>query len=457
MRLRLILSFALVVLVALAAVLLITRQGAVREVGRYMTRSAMGLDAVAGALEQYYRDTGGWQGAEIILQEWAWGQQRGMGQGQGMMMGRPHLRLADSAGNVLADTRMEPFGQLTRAERGAAIPLRGGDRAIAGYLLAEAGQGMMMGSGANEQYLLNRLLNAALVAGAISGALALLLALALSYGLLKPVRDLTRAASRMAGGDLSQRVPATTRDEIGALGRAFNQMAESLERAELNRRAMTADIAHELRTPVAVQRAHLEALQDGIYPLTVENLQPILDQTELLTRLVEDLRTLALADAGALRMERVSTDLSALAGRTVDRFRPDADTRQVQLVYNDQTGGSLPPVQVDPGRIEQIINNLLTNALRHTPVDGSVAVTLCRKGENAVLSVADTGPGIPDEALPRIFERFYRADKARSRESGGAGLGLSIGRQLALAHGGDLTASNRAGSGAEFSLVLPIE
>lgn len=451
MRWRLILSFVLVVLVAIASMLLIARQGVVREVGHYMTRSVMGLDAVASALEQHYRETGSWQGAESILQQW--GDRPGMG--QGMMMGRPRLRLADTNGTVLLDTRGTPAGQLTRAERSGSIPLRGADGAVAGYLLAEAGQGMMAGSGANEQFLLSRLLNAALVAGAIAGVLALLLGLVLSYGLLKPVGDLTRAAARMAGGDLSQRVPVTRADEIGMLGRAFNQMAESLERAELNRRAMTADIAHELRTPVAVQRAHLEALQDGIYPLNVENLQPILDQTELLTRLVEDLRTLALADAGVLQMERVEADLAVIAGRAVDRFRPDAESRQVQLVFNDQTGGSLRPVQIDPGRIEQIINNLLTNALRYTPEGGSISVTLCRKGESALLSVADTGPGIPEEALPRIFERFYRADKARSRNSGGVGLGLAIARQLAMAHGGDLTASNRPGSGAEFTLVLP--
>lgn len=450
MRLRLILSFALVVLVALAAVLLIARQGVVREVGRYMTRSAMGLDSVAAALEQYYADTGGWQGADFLLDQGA-GQH---GMGQGMMMGRTRLRLADSSGFVLVDTHADPSGQLTRAERSAAITLRGANGSVAGYLLAEAGQGMM--GGANEQYLLNQLLNAALVAGAVSGALALLLALILSYGLLKPVQDLTRAAARMAGGDLSQRVRVSRRDELGMLGRAFNQMAESLERAEQNRRAMTADIAHELRTPVAVQRAHLEALQDGIYPLSVENLQPILDQTDLLTRLVEDLRTLAMADAGALHLERMPTDLAVLVGRSVDRFRPQGDSRQVQLAFNDQSGGSMPSMELDPGRIEQIINNLLTNALRHTLAGGSVSVTLCRKGENAILTVSDTGPGIPEDALPRIFERFYRADKARSRESGGVGLGLSIARQLALAHGGDLTAANRAGSGAEFTLRLPL-
>ena len=450
MRWRLILSFVLVVLVAIAAMLLIARQGVVREVGHYMTRSVMGLEELASSLEWHYRQTGSWQGAGDII----WEAFSGRGMGEGMMMGRPRLRLADPEGNVLDDTLYKPTGRLSLAERGGAIPLIGSDGMIVGYLLVE-GRGAMMGSGANEQFLLSRLLNAALVAGAIAGGLALLLGLVLSYGLLKPVGDLTRAAARMAGGDLSQRVRVTRADEIGTLGRAFKQMAESLERAEQNRRAMTADIAHELRTPVAVQRAHLEALQDGIYPLTVENLQPILDQTELLTRLVEDLRTLALADAGVLQMERVEADLAALAARTVDRFRPEAENRQVQLVFNDQTGGSLQPVRVDPGRIEQIINNLLTNALRYTPEGGSVSVTLCRKADSALLSVADTGPGIPEEALPRIFERFYRADKGRSRDSGGVGLGLAIARQLALAHGGDLTASNRRGSGAEFTLVLP--
>ena len=259
----------------------------------------------------------------------------------------------------------------------------------------------------------------------------------------------------MAGGDLTQRVQVKRKDELGTLGEAFNHMAASLQRAEQNRRAMTADIAHELRTPIAIQRAHLEALQDGVYPLTPENLQPVLDQTELLTRLVDDLRTLALADAGELNLEIAALDLSQLVRRVIDRFQPEADMRGIHLKMSDEARG---PVMIngDANRIEQIFNNLLSNALRHTPADGQVSLVLQLKEGWVEARLSDTGDGIPAESLPRLFERFFRADKARSREEGGTGLGLAIARQLALAHGGDITAANRPEGGAEFIVRLPV-
>jgi signal transduction histidine kinase len=450
MRLRLVLSYVLVVLVTIVSILLLVRQGAVREVGNYMTRAAMGLDDLAADLEVYYQQNGSWEGATMLLANHAGG--RGMG--QGMMMGRPHLRLADARGDVVADSRDEPSGKLTSTERGAAIVLQTERGEVVGYLVAEASSGMMQARD-NEQQLLDRLVRAAWIAATIAGGLALLLALLLSYGLLQPVVDLTRAAAKMANGDLSQRVQVKRKDELGTLGAAFNHMAASLQRAEQNRRAMTADIAHELRTPIAIQRAHLEALQDGVYPLTAENLQPVLDQTELLARLVDDLRTLALADSGELKLEMAPLDLSQLAQRVIERFRPEAEMRGVNLVLAGAPSGPVP-IHGDANRIEQVLNNLISNALRHTPLGGQVSLRIDIKDGWVEMYLADTGPGIPPEALPRVFERFYRADKSRSREEGGTGLGLAIARQLAVAHGGDIRAANRPEGGAEFTVRLPV-
>jgi signal transduction histidine kinase len=439
MRVRLVLSYILVILVTIASVLVIARQGAVSEVHMFMRGSMMGVDQLAADLENYYLQSGSWQGSGILLDSAAMG--RGNGNG-------PRLRLADGKGVVLADNRGQAQGQLTLIERQSSIHLHGDRGEIIGYLLAESGTG-------SESRLLQRLLQAGLIAAGISLALALVMALFLSYQMLKPVEELTRAAARMTGGDLSQRVRARGKDEIGTLGRAFNQMAESLQQDEINRRAVTADIAHELRTPIAIQRAHLEALQDGIYPLSVENLEPVLAQTELLTRLVEDLRTLALADAGELHLEKKPVDLVALVRQAVERFQPEAASRQVSLALTEEAG-VLGRMDVDPNRVEQILNNLLSNALRYTPEGGSISLDLtCRNGW-AELRVADSGPGIPEEALPHVFERFYRADPARSRTAGGSGLGLAIARQLALAHSGDLTAANMPGSGALFQLRLPL-
>ena len=234
-----------------------------------------------------------------------------------------------------------------------------------------------------ESNLFARLNRAALFTGLVAGGLALLLAAILSYQMLRPVAELTRAAEVLAQGDLSQRVPERGSDELAGLAKTFNQMADSLQQAESSRRALTADIAHELRNPLAVQRANLEALQDGIYPLTPENLQPVLEQNLLLTRLVEDLRTLALAESGQLKLELTPTDLPGLAQRMVERFEPQATAHQatVRFVNAILPQKPLPLLYLDPMRIEQILNNLLSNALRYTSSGGTITleVFLCRR------------------------------------------------------------------------------
>lgn len=448
MRLRLILSFALVVLVAILTVLVIFQQGTTQEVRMFMARGMLaGLDEVVADLETSYAQSGSWLNAQAILAN------ARLGQGMGMMRGNVQLRLADLRGNVLADSSGAPSGQISRAEQQASIELNDANGRLAGYLLVDGGPAMM--GRRNETQLMDRLERAGWIAAGVAGGLALLLALVLSFGLLRPVQELTSAAAKMASGDLSQRVIVRGRDEVSALGKAFNDMASSLQKAEQNRRLMTADIAHELRTPVAIQRAHLEALQDGVYPLTIENLEPVLEQTALLTRLVEDLRTLALADAGELHVDRVPTDLPALARRVVERFQPKAVRRLVQIEFENQAEEGLS-LAIDPGRVEQILTNLLSNAVRYTPENGTVRVTLKRAGHQAVIAVADCGPGISPEVMPRLFERFFRADRSRSREEGGTGLGLAIARQFALAHNGDLTAGNNPGGGAVFTLYLPL-
>jgi signal transduction histidine kinase len=449
MRLRLLLSFVLVVLVAVTGVVVVARQRNASEVRAYMFMGGMtGESGLVAALQEYYQANGSWQGVESLLASSSHGQGRGMG---GMMGQR--LRVADEQGRVVADSgagvgEAQTGGSLSSAERSAAIPLQVGGRTV-GYLLPQGG----MGAGAgNEVFLLNRLNRAALAAGAAAGGLALLLALLLSYSLLRPVEALTQAARRLSTGDLTQRVAVSGRDELATLGRTFNQMASSLEQAERGRRALTADIAHELRNPLAVQRAHLEALQDGIYPLSAETLQPVLEQNLLLTRLVEDLRILALAESGQLRLERSPTDLAALLQRMIERFTPQAVARQIRL---QTSGEALPALSLDPQRVEQILGNLLSNALRHTPEGGQVSLSLEKSGQGARIRVRDSGPGIPEEALPHIFERFYRAGRSRSRSEGGTGLGLAIARQLAEAHGGSLTTANDPQGGAVFTLDLP--
>jgi len=238
------------------------------------------------------------------------------------------------------------------------------------------------------------------------------------------------------------------------LGKAFNHMAASLEQTEASRKAMTADIAHELRTPLAVQRANLEAFQDGIYELSPEGITPLLEQNQLLTRLVEDLRTLALAEAGQLDLQQTPSDLGALCSGIINRFQ--AQALQQSTTIRNVLPRHCVPVMIDQLRIEQILTNLLQNALRYTPTDGTIQLHMICGEKYQAISIHDSGPGIPEDALPQIFERFYRTDAARSREQGGTGLGLAIARQLAEAHGGTLTTANHPEGGAIFTLHLPV-
>jgi two-component system, OmpR family, sensor histidine kinase BaeS len=455
MRIRFFLAFALVALVSILSLVALVRVTTEREVTAFMFRGGMSgtMDLVA-ALESYYRENGSWQGVEVIFNTPGSHGRMGQGfgrQGMGGMMNQ-RLILAGADGRLIYDTNdPQVDGQLVESQQKSSIELKSGNRTV-GYLLTEGG---VTFQAEDQTILTQRLDNAARVAALIAGGFSLLLSMLLAYTLLRPVRDLTGAAQSLASGKLSHRVKVRGDDELTALGKAFNQMAESLQQAELSRREMTADIAHELRTPLAVQRAHLEAIQDGIYPLALETLEPILEQNHTLARLVEDLRTLALADAGQLELNFGRHDLEELAAHIVERFQPQANARKIELCLEPPTE-PLPEVWIDINRIEQVVTNLVTNALRYTPEGGSIILKLERIPEAILLSIKDSGPGIPPEDLPHIFERFYRAGHSRSRVEGGTGIGLAIARQLAEAHGGRLEVYNHPKGGALFTLWLPV-
>jgi len=458
MRWRLIISFVLIVLVSVASVLVVFRQSAIQEVRTYMFRGGMaGVEGLVTTLEDYFQTNQSWEGVERLFSFPGQNQgnrrgNQGNSPGPGGMMGvmNQRLQLVDSQGNLIFDTEQtQPLGSLTENEIKQAIPLQLGNEVV-GYLLPEGG--MAFNSG-DDTVLLNRLSRAAYIAAGVAIVFSLVLALLLSNRLTRPVLALTRAATSLTGGDLTKHVEVQGDDELATLGKTFNQMATSLENAESSRRAMTADIAHELRTPLAVQRANLEAMQDGVYPATAENLQPVLEQNILLTRLVEDLGTLALADAGKLQLEFTPIDFLALVKRVLDQFKPQANERKIELEFSSQ--GICHPLSLDSGRVEQILGNLLSNAFRYTPDGSWVKIKLTCSPNQVHLSIHDSGPGIPEESIAHIFERFYRADPSRSRMEGGTGLGLAIARQLAEAHGGTLTAANHPDGGAIFRLTFP--
>ncbi len=323
--------------------------------------------------------------------------------------------------------------------------------------------GMMGGRGQTllQQATLDRVNQAVLIGGSIALIAALAIGFFIFRAITRPIDQLTRAAQHLAQGDLGARVvvdnPASRlgSDEISELGAAFNTMASTLQQSEQVRRDMTADIAHELRTPLAVMRGNLEAMLDGVYPFDAEHLTPVLNQVNLLTRLVDDLRTLALAEAGQLALEKRSTDLKALIHSTLVSFEAQAAAQQVRLRAG--VAPDLPAVELDPDRMQQTIGILISNALRYTPPQGSITVKAKTDRASVVIEVADTGSGIAPEDLPHVFDRFYRADKSRTRQSGGSGLGLAIARSLVEAHGGRIEARSEAGHGTSMIMHLPIQ
>ena len=270
---------------------------------------------------------------------------------------------------------------------------------------------------------------------------------------LAPVQRLGATVRRLGWGDLSQRAEVTGPTEIRHLAHSFNSMAAGLEEAESRRRSLTADIAHELRTPTSNIQGYMEAIKDGVFQPTPETVETIHEQSLLLSRLVEDLRLLAQADGGELQMQRTQTRLEELVQSCTDALRPRAEAKGVALRVD--VGEILPELNLDPTRIAQAVGNLLDNAVINTPEGGSVVVSARASAGAVEVRVADTGPGIAPDDLQRVFDRFYRADPSRSRSTGGTGLGLTIARRLVEAHGGSIEAESVEGQGSRFIIRLP--
>jgi signal transduction histidine kinase len=270
---------------------------------------------------------------------------------------------------------------------------------------------------------------------------------------LRTIEELTRAASLLSSGNRHQRVSVRSPDEIGELARSFNAMADSLERVEHLRHAMVGDIAHELRTPLSNIQGYMEGLRDGVITPKPELFESLHQEANLLTRLVNDLQTLALADAGQLNLHRVSTSLAALVKHVLITIR-DRPSPQPTLIVKSLD--HLPRLHVDPDRIKQVIANLINNALAHTPPNGRITLDAYRDGDWVWVSIHDTGKGISPQHLPYVFERFYRVDASRTRATGGTGIGLAIVRQLVHAHGGTVEVESELGVGSTFCFSLPI-
>ncbi len=299
--------------------------------------------------------------------------------------------------------------------------------------------------------------NLTLIYGALIGAaLALMLGVLISRTLTRPIRELTRATHAISEGDLSQQVQVRTNDELGELAQAFNKMSTELSRSVNARKQMTADIAHELRTPLSLILGHAEAVHDGVLPPTKENFEIIREEAARLEHLVNDLRTLSLADAGELTITPQVIEPERLVHEVASLYQYETQKKNISLDVD--IAPHLSTLEVDPGRMTQVLTNILDNAVRHTPEGGRITLRAKQAGANVELSVQDSGPGLKTEDIHRIFERFYRADSSRQRDGtvpGGSGLGLAIAKSIVQAHGGQLSAESEAGNGLRIVISLP--
>jgi len=447
---KLSLAFLAISLAAIGVVAVLSARATREQFRQYVVASGMsGQAGWAQSLTEYYAAQGSWVGVEALLAQVGPG---GMGMGWGRAAGAgPNLAVADPTGHVLASRTGELIGEVLPASVLAqGIPMTLDGRVI-GILLNVRPADVVLD--AQGQAFLRQVQESLVWAALLAAVLSLGLGVMVSRLLTAPLARLTRAAQAIADGDLSQRVQVRSKDEIGDLGTAFNGMAASLADAEALRKNLIADVSHELRTPLTIIQGNIQAILEGVYPLEMAQMAGLYDETRLLTRLVDDLHDLALADAGQLRLERRPVNVSDLARTAVGQFDPVAEAAGVKLTL--ETSVDAPEVLGDADRLAQALRNLLSNAIRHTPAGGQVTMRVGCSGEHVTIQVADTGSGIAPEDLPHVFDRFYRGDKSRSRRGGGAGLGLAITRQLVTAHGGRIEVASTPGLGTSFTITLP--
>jgi signal transduction histidine kinase len=351
---------------------------------------------------------------------------------------------------VLIPARNETVGDaIPRSTLAQGIPIRSNNVQV-GTVLVLGGPPPL---GPLEESYLNRTNLALLYAALGSSVLALLLGIILARALIHPIRDLTKAIRSMARGDLKQNVIVKSRDELGVLADAFNQMSSDLDCLIKSRRQMTADIAHDLRNPLTVIGGYMESIREGVLQPTPERLDAIQTEVQHLKRLVEDLRILSQADAGELDLNRELVSIPVLLEQTAQSYRALTEMQGINLRID--VAADLPEIHADPDRLAQVLGNLITNSLRYTPHGGEIALQAQRQAKSIILTISDTGQGISSEALPSIFNRFYRDDPARTRGDE-SGLGLTIAKSIVEAHSGSINAGSSPGKGTIIKIILPI-
>jgi signal transduction histidine kinase len=461
---RLLAAFTFVIIVIIGTVFFFTYRTTRGEISRIEERLQTAQDRqVEIELTRYYQLTGTWTGVQPQVIQWG-------------KLYNSRIIITDNVGIVLADSEGKLIGtKYTTEESGRTLvttiggfggmmrtaPNTTPDQTVV-PMIRTVTTGMLYVihsdstdiNRASLQITYKTIGRFFLWGGLLAVAIALILTFFLSRRILAPVKALTTATREFGKGHFSHRVDFKDKGEMGELARSFNTMADDLERNERLRRNMVADIAHELRTPLSNLRGYLEAIGDGLVKLDDTTVHSLGEEASSLSRLVDDLQELSLADAGELKLVFQPENISGLIGETVTGLQAKASAKNINI--STDLPAKLPDANIDSHRIKQVLYNLLDNAVAHTGPGGRITVTARQEGDSLYISVADTGEGIPAEDLPLIFERFYRVDKSRTRATGGTGLGLTITKRLVEAHGGRIDVRSRPGHGTTFTFSLPI-
>ncbi len=438
LQFKLLIAFILVIFVTvgIASIFVgITLKGRVVQYERLVNQER--YNRVEFILMRYFVDRGSWEGIQPIIEY------------TGSIYNR-RVILTDSQGVVVADSENKLVGESFNLKwEGAPIPRRG--QVLAGVVYISPAT-----ADPTSPISLLQAINFFLIIGGILALfIATIITIFISRRILKPLRALTEVVGRLAQGDFSQRVRISDKGEVGMLADSFNNMADSLQRAEQLRRNMVSDVAHELRSPVTNIRGQLEAIQDNILKPDDSTLSSIHEETMLLSRLIDDLQELSLAEANRLKLDMQYADIKELISVSVEAIQPKALASNISIAELAPAG--LPPVNIDRHRIAQVLRNLLSNAVAHTDTGGEIQVTAREVAGFIEICVADNGEGIPAGDLINIFERFYRVDKSRNRSTGGTGLGLTIARRLVEMHGGKIRVESQLAKGSKFYFTLPVK
>ncbi len=439
-RLFLLLLRAFIIVVAFLILFTLLTTGLVLAMP-YQSNPLFRLPTVA-RLETYYIARGNWTGVTTIFNN------------------SLDIEAAQWKGSILLDAQnhiVAEYGQAVDPSAGLTYQLPGPEGVMPILVNGRMVGQLVVGQNTqpSQRLFTFRFLQPVVLASLVLAVFATLIGLLLTRRVVTPLAEVIAAAEEIAGGNLKVRARAKGSDDLGDLSKSFNKMADALERNDRERRDMLANIAHELRTPLTVMRGRLEGIMDGVYPADVNSIGPALEESYLLERLVEDLRLLTMAESNQLVYEKRELDLIEIARRSLSMFQAEADEKKISLELVTSLDKAL--ISADPLRTEQVIGNLVSNALRYVPEGGRVWVNVSMTEKEVTISINDNGPGVPEADLPFIFNRFWRGEKSRSRVSGGAGLGLAIAKLLVEGQEGRISARGLPEGGLQVSVSFPAE